>query len=285
MLVQLVGEPRATHKDVSLNIRAVQQESPHKLNILLAEDNAVNRVLAQKLLQKQGHAVTSVNNGMEALQLWEENQAHQFDIILMDVQMPEMDGLQAATRIRDRELATAAHIPIIAVTAHAMKGDRERCLAAGMDGYIAKPINPGELAKVIQASVPAGTKLAAFLADPTPEGPSDAELLARFDGDGELLRELAGIFLQECPRMLDEIRDTLRAADAKALERAAHTLKGSVGNFAMPGSWETAQRLELLAKSGQLSGAQEIFRVLEQQIAQFNQILARHTAERAHQPL
>jgi CheY-like chemotaxis protein len=268
-----------------LIIRAVPEESPRKLNILLAEDNAVNRVLAQKLLQKHGHTVTSVNNGIAALRLWEENQSRQFDIILMDVQMPELDGLQAAARIRERELGTGAHIPIIAVTAHAMKGDRERCLAAGMDGYIAKPINPADLARAIQLTVPAGTKLAAVSADPIPKGPSDAELLARFDGDSDLLKELAGIFLQECPRMLEEIRAALRAADCKALERAVHTLKGSVGNFAMPGPWETAQRLELLAKSGQLSGALEIFHVLEQQIAQFNQVLARHTAEPAHQPL
>jgi two-component system sensor histidine kinase/response regulator len=285
LLTPLVAEPHAAHKDVSLTTRAVLEESPQKLNILLAEDNAVNRVLAQKLLQKQGHTVTSVNNGIDALQLWEENQSRQFDIILMDVQMPEMDGLQAATRIRERELGTGAHIPIIAVTAHAMKGDRERCLAAGMDGYIAKPINPGELAKVIQATVPSGTKIAAVPSDPIPKGPSDTELLARFDGDSELLKELAGIFLHECPRMLDEIRAALGAADSKALERAAHTLKGSVGNFAMPGPWESAQRLELLAKSGQLSGVQEIFPILEQQIARFNQILARHTAEPAHQPL
>jgi two-component system sensor histidine kinase/response regulator len=280
-----VAHPHAAHKGVSLIIRALPEESPRKLNILLAEDNAVNRVLAQRLLQKQGHTVTSVNNGIEALQLWEENQSRQFDTILMDVQMPEMDGLQAATRIRERELGTGAHIPIIAVTAHAMKGDRERCLAAGMDGYISKPINPAEFAKVIQLTVPAGAKIVAVPADPVLKGPSDAELLGRFDGDSELLKELAGIFLQECPRMLDEIRAALGTADLRALARAAHTLKGSVGNFAMPGPWETAQRLELLANSGQLCGAQEIFHVLEQQIAQFNQILARHAAEPAHQPL
>ena len=277
--------PHAAHKDVSLIIRALPEESPRKLNILLAEDNAVNSVLAQKLLQKQGHTVTSANNGIEALKLWEENRFHHFDIILMDVQMPEMDGLQAATRIRERELGTGAHIPIIAVTAHAMKGDRERCLAAGMDGYIAKPINPSELAKAIQSTVPVGAKIAAVPADPVLKGPSDVELLAPFDGDSALLKELAGIFLQECPRMLDEIRAALGAADAKALERAAHTLKGSVGNFAMPGPRETAQSLESLAESGDLSGALEIFRVLEQQITQFKQILARHTAEPAHQPL
>jgi two-component system sensor histidine kinase/response regulator len=285
LLARLVDEPHAAHKDHSLITREIPEESPQKLNILLAEDNPVNRVLAQKLLQKQGHVVTSVNNGIEALQLWEQHQSRQFDIVLMDVQMPEMDGLQATTRIRERELGTGAHTPIIAVTAHAMKGDRERCLAAGMDGYITKPINPAELAKIIQITVPAAMKLTAVHSDPVVKRPSGAELLARFDGDGELLKELAGIFLQECPKMLDEIREALRASDYKALERAAHTLKGSVGNFAMPGPWETAQRLELLAKSGLLSGAQEIFRDLERQIAQFNQVLARHTAEPAHQHL
>ena len=264
--------------------RQVRDESQPKLNILLAEDNAVNRVLAQKLLQKQGHIVTSVNNGREALRLWEQNQSGQFDIILMDVQMPEMDGLQATTLIRERERVTGTHIPIIAVTAHAMKGDRERCLAAGMDAYITKPINPAELAATIQAAFPAGAKLSAIPVEPIAEGPSDAELLARFDGDSELLKELAGIFLQECPKMLDEIREALRTGDAKTLERAAHTLKGSVGNFALPGPWETAQRLELLAKSGELTGAEDIFHTLEQQLAQFNQILVRNTAEPAHQP-
>jgi two-component system, sensor histidine kinase and response regulator len=203
----------------------------------------------------------------------------------MDVQMPEMEGLQAATGIRERELGTGAHIPIIAVTAHAMKGDRERCLVAGMDGYIAKPINPSEFAKVIQLTVPAGTRLVPVPAEPILEEPSGAELLARPDGDSELLKELAGIFLQDCTRMLDAIRVALRAADSKTLETAAHNLKGSVENCAMSGLWDTAQRLELLAKSGQLSGAQEIFHALEQQIARFNQVLARHAAEPAHEPL
>jgi two-component system sensor histidine kinase/response regulator len=202
----------------------------------------------------------------------------------MDVQMPEPDGLQASSLIRKKELTTGAHTPIFAVTAHAMKGDRERCVAAGMDGYITKPINPGELAETIQAAFRNGTKLPAAHADPHPAGPSDAELLARFDGDSELLKELAGIFLQECPRMLEDIREALRSMNPKALKRAVHTLKGSVGNFAMPGPWETAQRLELLAKSGQLSGAEDALHMLEQQLAQFNQILVRNTAELAHRP-
>jgi two-component system, sensor histidine kinase and response regulator len=276
----------ATQKDASLMERHIPEDSHQHLKILLAEDNAVNRVLAQRVLQKQGHIVTSANNGREAVQLWQQNQFPQFDIILMDVQMPEMDGLQASSRIREieKEMQSGAHIPIVAVTAHAMKGDRERCLAAGMDEYISKPIRPGDLATAIQATLPTRRISVVVPVDPIQEAASDAELLARFDGDSELLKELAGIFLQECPRMLDEIREALRVSDSRGLERAAHTLKGSVGNFAVAGAWETVQRLELLGKSGQLFAAQEIFRTLEQQLARFNQILLRNTAEPAHQP-
>lgn len=121
----------------------------HLLNVLLTEDNPVNRVLARKILQKQGHNVTCASNGKEAVQLWQTNRGRQFDIILMDVQMPEMDGLQATAYIRTRETETGRHIPIVAMTAHAMKGDRERCLESGMDSYISKPITAAGLAQVI----------------------------------------------------------------------------------------------------------------------------------------
>ena len=140
-------------------------ETSRKLNILLTEDNLVNRVLAQKLLQKFGHSVTLANNGKEGATLWEANQASQFDVILMDIQMPLMDGLQATAYIRAKETEqsrasesspegpTLVHIPIVAMTAHAMKGDRERYLAGGMDGYVSKPINSAELERVIQSVV------------------------------------------------------------------------------------------------------------------------------------
>lgn len=214
----------------------------------------MNRVLAQKILQKQGHQVACANNGKEAIQLWEENASEQFDIILMDVQMPEMDGLQATAYIRKKEKESGEHIPIVAMTAHAMKGDRERCLEGGMDGYISKPITHGGLAKVIEGVLAVSAR-AAGEPEATAKGESmDEELLARFGGDAGLLQELAELFIQSCPKMLDEIRDALRKQDAKTLERAAHSLKGCVGNFFSQGARETAQRLELLGKSGDLAG-------------------------------
>jgi two-component system, sensor histidine kinase and response regulator len=276
-----VSAPHVAYEDAFLTTPQNLDASQQRLKILLAEDNAINRLLAQRILQKLGHEVTVANNGREALERWAQHQSSQFDVILMDVQMPEMDGLQAAACIREKEIESGAHIPIIAVTAHAMKGDRERCLAAGMDGYISKPIKPGELAHAIQTTIPTGLKSVAAPLDSLQGPTSDAELLARFDGDGNLLKELAGIFLQECPKMLDELREAVRTGDAARLERGAHALKGSVGNFAVSGPWETAQRLELVGKSGQMAGAEAIFRVLEKQFAQFNQTLARATAETA----
>jgi CheY-like chemotaxis protein len=118
------------------------REQRARLRILLAEDNAVNQKLAARLLEKRGHAVTVAGTGRTALESLEKQP---FDLVLMDVQMPEMDGLEATVAIRELEKASGQHIPIIAMTANAMKGDRERCLAAGMDAYLSKPIQVKEL--------------------------------------------------------------------------------------------------------------------------------------------
>jgi len=112
------------------------------LRVLVAEDNAVNRLVAQRLLQKKGHTIAVAHNGREAL---ERIRAEHFDIVLMDIQMPDLDGYAATAEIRKLEAGNGKHVPIIGVTAHAMEGDRERCLAAGMDGYVAKPIIPKQL--------------------------------------------------------------------------------------------------------------------------------------------
>ena len=141
----LKGDSKST---TLVNTRHAPQEPQRKLRILLAEDNPVNQKLAVRLLDKQGFDVLVRGNGRQAL---EASDLERFDLILMDVQMPEMDGLQATAQIRERERRTGQHVPIIAMTAHAMQGDRERFLAAGMDDYISKPIKPQELYSLIQA--------------------------------------------------------------------------------------------------------------------------------------
>src|SRR6185437_2079383 len=176
---------------------------PHtrRLRILLAEDSIVNQCLALRWLEKWGHSVIIANNGREALRVASEQQ---IDLVLMDVQMPEMSGIEATGWIREREQSTSRHLPIIAMTAHAMKGDREQCLAAGMDGYVSKPIRAEELHQAIAAligDIPASQT-------PPPEdvvesppverasGSLDKEdVLSRFNGDAGLLREIVDVFL------------------------------------------------------------------------------------------
>ena len=131
------------------------RETRRRLQILVVEDNAVNQALAIRLLEKRGHTVTVADDGREALAALDKQP---FDLVLMDVQMPEMDGFEATAAIREKEKATGAHIPIIAMTAHAMKGDEERCLAAGMDAYISKPIQPTQLFQTIEGFVSVGAE-------------------------------------------------------------------------------------------------------------------------------
>jgi two-component system sensor histidine kinase/response regulator len=266
-------------------------ESPRKLKILLTEDNLVNRVLAQKLLQKNGHTVTLANNGKEATTHWEKNHSNQFDVLLMDIQMPVMDGLQATSYIRAREriLQTESslppdakiHVPIIAMTAHAMKGDRERYMAGGMDGYVSKPINSTELEQVLQ-SVVGGPSPRIFspqqftgTAEESNSAKSeDAEIRERFGRDANLMGELAEIFALECPQHLSGLQAAIRDKDAKALEHSAHTLKGCVANFSSSGAFQSALKLEMLGRSGDLADAPEILNILEVQLLQLNEILS-----------
>jgi len=232
------------------------QEAPKQLRILLAEDNAVNRTLAIRLLEKQGHAVAVAENGRQALDALARGN---FDIVLMDLQMPEVDGFEAIHAIRKKEKGASGHLPIIALTAHAMKGDRERCLEAGADDYVTKPIRPQELfaalGRVTGSAGPAGTAAAPpFREDQVLD--MDAAL-ERMEGDRELLQEIARIFQTECPPMLAEIREAWNARDARLLERLAHTLKGSSGNIGGRLVSLAAAELEQQARSGILEPAGE----------------------------
>jgi two-component system sensor histidine kinase/response regulator len=236
-----------------------------RLRVLVAEDNAVNRTLVVKLLQKRGHQVTVAENGREALGALEREA---FDVALMDVQMPELDGFEATAEIRARERTSGRRLPIVAMTAHAMKGDRERCLAAGMDGYVSKPLDRRTLYETIErlgaARVTAGPAGAVLDTD---------ALLRRAGGDRRLMREMAELFLADAPRMLEAVRGALATGDAPALSHAAHALKGSVSNFATAEAAEAALKLERLARSGALDQARAAHAQVEEEIARVCQAL------------
>ena len=271
VIVSAIGQPVKARASTPKR-RKRSRPALRKLQVLVAEDNQVNQLVATRIFEKLGHQVTVVNNGREALAAVH---AGKFDLIAMDVQMPEMDGLDATRAIRAVDRAAGTHIPIIAMTAHAMKGDRERCLAAGMDGYTSKPIRIRDLEQTIaQLISPINSASASVPEAEQADGVIDhAALLAGVDGDRRLLRELIHLFLADCPQGLAKIKDAIRCGDAGALGRAAHTLKGSVGNFARKSAFAAAQRLEIMGRDGNLDNAGEAFRTLESELARLTEDL------------
>ncbi len=220
------------------------------LKILLAEDNVVNQKVVTSMLEKRGHSVTVAGDGRQALLEWSRAT---FDVVLMDVQMPEMDGFEAVAAIRKDETGTGRRLPVVALTAHAMKGDRERCLAAGFDAYVAKPIRSEILLATLAELASAPVAVPAPVASPASGDRSIFDLDAALEctgGDLPLFREVLGLFLEDCPRLLAEARTAIEASDGPALRRAAHTLKGSAGNFAAAGVVAAAERLESSGRSG-----------------------------------
>ncbi len=275
-ILTVLGAKSAAATDRSLLTRHTLRERRRNLRVLLVEDNAVNQRLAIRLLEKRGHSVAVAGNGREALDLLEKANFRGFHLVLMDVQMPEMDGLAATAAIREREKSTGTHLPIIAMTARAMKGDRERCLAAGMDGYLAKPIQGEDLLDAIE-NFGQSPKVAevATTAKPREQEPIDtASALARVEGDVELLKEMVALFLKELPELLTTLREAVTAGNARAVERAAHKLKGSVGNFAAPPAFEAALKLEVMGRTGSLSEAEPAYGALEKEIKRLKSALA-----------
>jgi len=242
------------------------------LRVLVAEDNDVNQLVARRIFEKLGHRVTVVANGREALSAV---QSRQFDLVAMDVQMPEMDGLEATSAIRAWEEKTGTHVSIIAMTAHAMKGDAERCLAAGMDAYVPKPIRTQELEKAISQLV-STAQPKKYTASPVKENLIDHRaLLAGVDGDRRLLSELASMFLADYPRTLVQMKNALRLEDADALAKEAHKLKGAVGNFAAKSATAAAERVDRLAREGDLRAASDALTTLESELTMLGDELKR----------
>ncbi len=253
----------------AVNRRARAREP---LRVLLAEDNPVNQEVALRLLERRGHSVIVAENGKQALTAIER---HKFDLVLMDVQMPEMGGLEATQLIRENEKATGEHLPILAMTAHAMQGDRERCIAAGMDGYLAKPIDPksffqtveGISQRAVQGETTAKEAVGREQGGDDRRSLDAKALLEWFSGNRKLLRDIVKTFRDDCPRMMSRIRSALAANDANLLAEGAHALKGSVGNFGPTAALEATREMEKIARQGKLDGAWELYATLEDEIA------------------
>ena len=245
-----------------------------QLRILVAEDNAVNQQLVYRLLTKQGHMLALVSDGAEAVSALD---SQSFDLVLMDVQMPNMDGFEATSAIRERERATGIHVPIIAMTANAMKGDRERCLEAGMDAYLSKPLRARQLFEAVEEFNGSQADGQASLPSPDRQilGPAfdEAAALEGLGGDAEILTTIAKIFVEESPKRLDDIREAVRAGDSESLEQAAHTLKGSVAIFGATAASEAARRLEAMGRSRDLMHASGAYATLEEEIRHVNSVL------------
>src|ERR1700735_3980832 len=247
---------------------AIGEQRP-LLKVLLAEDNAVNRLLATRLLEKYGNTVVAVENGQEALASIERES---FDLVIMDVQMPVMEALEEIRTVRRKEQTSGLHLPIIALTAHAMKGDRERCLAAGADEYLTKPIRAADffaaLGRIKAGSAAPSSSLAAPAPPPsTSRTAIDLEQALHRVGDQETLEELARLFIEECPKLMDQIRQSLATSDGAALERFAHSLQGSSASLGAPGISRASLELQELARSGHWIAARTVFAGLETEIA------------------
>ena len=282
-------------------------EERESYNILLAEDNLINQTLATKLLETRGHRVALASNGIEAVEAFKKGD---FDLVLMDIQMPKMDGFEATREIRKTEdrrqrtedkgqapedsikakqapdanqstinnqQSTIQRVPIIAMTAHAMTGDREKCISAGMDDYVSKPIKPEALFSAInkvarKSQTKKAQKRPQHPQGATPFSPTTFNLSSAMEtalGNEDLFREIAGMFIESWPDYIARIKEGITGNDAVLLEREAHSLKGAVGNFGAKEVYDAAYCLEKLGKEGTMATAQEALSNLESAVTGF----------------
>jgi len=285
VVMTVLHPPTGAGRRGRLITRHSLREERRRLRVLLVEDNPVNRAVAARMLERRGQIVSIARNGREALDLIK---ARPFDVALMDLQMPEMDGLEATAAVRASEQGTGRRLPIVAMTAHAMKGDRERCLQAGMDAYVSKPIQAGDLFEAIDAATGAGSAGAA-----EPQGPpapatgrgrgvvDRAALLSRLEGDASLLSEIVDLFLETAPRLMRDLKQALASKDPGRLERAAHTLKGAVANFGARPAFEAAFKMEQHGQRGDLAAARKAWVSVEKEMTRLKKELARLAGEHA----
>jgi len=229
------------------------------------------------VLQRRGHLCVEAGDGKEALALWRQQP---FDVILMDVRMPGIDGLQATQIIRQEETRTGRHVPIVALTAHALKGDQEKCLAVGMDSYLSKPLRPKELVAVVEAVARGQTSGASAQETPSPS-PAPLEYdfqkaLESMDYDESLLIQQMQFFLKDAPELMARIRKAITQHEGKELELAAHRLKGLLARYEARQAAELAAHLEARGQQGQWEGTQMLAEQLAPLVEQLSQAVGEY---------
>jgi CheY-like chemotaxis protein len=259
---------------------AQQAARTRGLRILVAEDHPVNQEVARQILQRLGHHVVIAVDGRAALTALEQSGRGAFDLVLMDLQMPVMGGLEATVAIRKAEGASGTHLPIVALTAHAMRGDRERYLEAGMDGYVTKPIDGVELTRVIDELVPSAAAPETVSTDvwvvPCTESrpPFDRPAVrARLGDNARLFEKMVRLFLEDCPTRMRAMRRAIAVGNGEALREPAHALQGAAANFAAAPVVEAARQLEVQGKNGDLSQSLAAYDVLNREMQRLRRAL------------
>jgi signal transduction histidine kinase/DNA-binding response OmpR family regulator len=264
----------ATEETLRLANSAQPIAGPRQLRILVAEDNLVNQRLVIRMLENMGHLSTLAQNGREVLRMLE---SETFDLVLMDVQMPEMDGLTATRKIREMATQEKSRVPIIAMTAHAIKGDRERCLEAGMDSYISKPMTSQGIAAAIAEVVDVKDQGNVATRTPLVEVSSSTwncnAVLERIDGDESLLHELLTIFLEESPKQLNSLQLAIESRNLEEVERTAHSMKGELGYLGLANAAQTAKDLERLGHEGNLQPVAGLLVALKTEVSAVSKVM------------
>ncbi|NLX13706.1 MAG: response regulator [Phycisphaerales bacterium] len=300
-LMLVLGTVDPVTKQSDLITRHTLRENHKPLRILLVEDNPVNQKVAARMLDNLGHRVTLAHNGQEAVEMLNDAA---YDLVFMDIQMPVMGGMEATAAIRQAERISGTHIPIIAMTAHAMRGDRERCLQGGMDDYISKPLDVQVLANILkhwekvilrgtcppapdpsEKHVPAGSVgQANDLEQCVDEPPTDkAKALEMLGGDEELFEEAMNIFLEQTPRVVLDMVSAAESADTQRLRSLAHGLKGSAASLAAEPIRQTAWSLEQMAENGDLSLAEATLDQLQQCLHKLQEFIQVSTGQQLNQ--
>ncbi|MBF0523711.1 MAG: PAS domain S-box protein [Deltaproteobacteria bacterium] len=267
MLMALgVPQPDGKRQERPTAGRTLQETRPER-HVLLVEDNPINQELAKVMLEKSGHTVVLAENGIEAVAAYEREL---FDAIFMDIQMPQMDGFEATRIIREMEKRSGNRVTIVAMTAHAMKGDRERCLAAGMDEYVTKPLTQEALCRAIEAASPVSPEFKQIsLRTSLEEDVMDWKaFLNRCLGDHRLIRKVITVFIANYPKYLSDIRLAIDRDDCREVKRTAHFLKGALANYSAHKSRRVAADLEKMGQDGELTQARMTYDLLEKEIAQ-----------------